>query len=118
MTLQITISPLYGTALAQFGKWIVTSKGIVIKKTEPEPEDYFMDNATISQLSAVRTLLEDLLNENWLEAIDYHQFITAWFYKLSLTKINPDPDEPDLSDTLSAIQRMLETKFAGSLSSL
>lgn len=110
------ISPKYGSEVARFGKWIVTSKGILTQKKDLEAENYFIDNVTLHQLASMRKLLDELLKEHGFDAIDYHQFITAWFYKLSLAKINPDPDEPDLAQTLSEIQGMLEKKFSGSLS--
>lgn len=115
---ETTISPKYGVEIARFGRWIVTSKGILIQRIEPEPEEYFVNNASIHKLASMREVLENLLQENWLDVIDYHQFITSWFYKLSLTKVNPDPDEPDLSETLAEIQKLLEKKFSSSLSKL
>lgn len=116
MLYETNLSPKYGTLLTRFGKWIVTSKGILFQDTDQE--DHFTVNATIHQLSAMQRLLETLLNETKMEAMDYHEFITAWLYKLSLLTINPDPDQPSLADTLAGMQQMLEKKFGGTLSQL
>jgi hypothetical protein len=110
------LSPKYGSEIARFGRWVVTSKGIVTKIDYLETEDYFIDNETLNKLSSTRKLFDELFKESWMDAIDYHELITSWFYKLSLTKINPDPDEPCLAETLSEIQVMLEKKFTDSLS--
>ncbi len=113
--MSINIDPLYGLEVLRFGKWIVTTKGILFERWQSGEVDYFLEEISCGDMAFMKTSFSSLLEVPWLGEVDYQQLISAWFYKLSLLKIKSLQSGLSLSEVLLELQAMLENKFSGNL---
>jgi hypothetical protein len=103
------ISPRFGGLLAVFGKWKVTTKGILFERTAFAECDYFLDNRTLSDLVFLKSELDRLSSSGWLEEIDCYQFLSAWFHKLSF---QGQESKGHVATKLAELQSHLVDKFS------
>ena len=108
-------APSYGEEIQRFGKWIVTGNGVLFERQEIGQADYFLESGSCGDRTFMKEALKMLLEATWLTEPDYHDFVRAWFYTLSLIKENPQKEQPILSELLSDVQAALEKKFSAHL---